>query len=330
MGFKRKLLILFCLFFVFSAVCITPYKALGGQSLYIAGIPAGFTVKTSGAEVIGLSETVTTEGKFSPSKDADIRIGDLITKIGNVEISGASSIAKILKDSKGEPLEITVVRKGEVITKILTPKLDKDGKYKLGLYLREDLNGIGTVTYFKSNGEFSALGHPIVNENCDILDVKSGDAYLCSIIGLEKGEKGRAGELKGIFLDDSKIGCIYKNVKTGVYGKSCSSYDFTKFPLMEIGKANVGKARIFTCIDGITPCEYAINIVKIDENNGENKNFVIKVKDKQLLSVTGGILQGMSGSPIIQDGKIVGAVTHVFLNDPTRGFGISIQEMLKN
>lgn len=330
MSLKRKLLILICIFSVLLTLYIMPFHAFASTSVYVAGIPAGFTVKTNGAEVVGLSQIITEDGNFSPAKSSDIRIGDLITRIGNEEISGASSIAKILSTSNGEPLEITVVRKGETLTKFLTPKQDKDGKYKLGLFLREDLNGIGTITYFKENGEFCALGHPITNENQDMLDLKYGDAYECSIIGLSVGEKGKAGELKGIFIDDRKIGCINKNTNSGIYGKVINNYKFDNFPKMEIGNAKVGKARIFTCIDGIKPCDYAINIVKIDENNKENKNFVIKIKDKKLLSLTGGILQGMSGSPIIQDGKIVGAITHVFLNDPTRGFGISINQMLNN
>lgn len=328
MSLKRKFLTFFIVSFLILALYITPYGAFAQTAVYVAGIPAGFTIKTNGAEVVGLSEIVCEDGIYAPAKDSDIRIGDIISKIGNVEISGANSISKILQNSNGNPLEITVVRNGETFTKFLTPKIDKDGKYKLGLFLREDLNGIGTITYFKENGDFGALGHPIINDNHDILDVKSGDAYLCSIIGITKGEKGKAGEIKGIFLDDTKIGCIVKNTNSGLYGKVNKNYNFNNLPKMEIGKAKVGKARIFTCIDGVKTCEYSISIVKIDENNRENKNFVIKIKDKQLLSVTGGILQGMSGSPIVQDGKIVGAVTHVFLNDPTRGFGISIDKML--
>lgn len=330
MSFKRKLLVLICIFTAILTFYISPTTALASASVYVAGIPAGFVVRASGAEVIGLSEIITENGKFSPAKDIDIKIGDIITKIGNCEILNSNSISKVLANSKGEPLEITVVRKGQTIVKLLTPKQDKDGNYKLGLFLREDLNGIGTITYFKENGEFCALGHPIITENQNMLNLKSGEAYECSIIGLTVGEKGKAGELKGIFIDDRKIGCLCKNTNTGLYGKADENYNFKKFSKMEIGSAKMGKARIITCIDGIKPMEYTISIVKIDEKNKENKNFVIKIKDKRLLEVTSGILQGMSGSPIIQDGKIVGAVTHVFLNDPTRGFGISIQNMLKN
>ena len=135
--------------------------------------------------------------------------------------------------------------------------------------------------------------------------------------------------MKGIFIDDTKIGSLIKNCETGLYGKADGNYNYGKLPKTEIGEAVMGKAMITTCIDGVIPKEYQISIVKIDNSNRENKNFVIKILDKELLSVTNGILQGMSGSPIVQCGKIVGAVTHVFINDPSRGFGISINKMLE-
>ncbi|MBE5742235.1 MAG: PDZ domain-containing protein [Clostridiales bacterium] len=332
MIFRRKLLTFFITFTVIvSAFCGFGYVAKANSTvLYLGGIPAGFTIKTNGAEVVGISEIATIDGISSPAKNADIKIGDIITEIGKEKICGAESVAEILSKCDGSPLEITVVRKGEKLTKFLTPKADGNGNYKLGVFLREDLSGIGTITYFTNDGDFVALGHPILNENGDFLDLKSGTSYVCSIIGLEKGLKGKAGELKGIFLSDTKIGCILYNSKSGIYGNADKSFDFKSYPKTEICNAQMGKATVFTCIDGITPKEYAINIVKVDSNNRENKNFVIKVVDKTLLNVTGGILQGMSGSPIIQQGKIVGAVTHVFVNDPTRGYGISIDKMIEN
>ena len=331
MTFKKKILTAILTFSLIFTFFIGNFSAEAkGEILYLGGIPAGFTVKTKGAVVIGLSDIVTEDGVFSPSKNADIKIGDLITKIGNEEICGAQSVAKELNKSNGEPIEITVVRNGEEINKFLTPKKDKDGNYKLGLFLREDLNGIGTITYFTEKGDFVALGHPILNDNGDILELKCGSSFLCSIIGAEKGEKGKAGELKGIFVDDKKIGCILKNTKTGIYGKIENEFEICDYPQTEISTAKMGKASILTCIDGIEPKEYQISIVKIDTKNKENKNFVIKILDKSLISQTNGILQGMSGSPIIQEGKIVGAVTHVFINDPTRGYGISIDKMIEN
>lgn len=327
---KKILLLLITILTAFSIINRTIFVSAQTEYLYLGGIPAGFTIKSNGAVVIGLSDVVTENGVFSPAKNADIKIGDILTKIDKQEISGSESIAKILKESKGNPLEISVVRNGENFTTFLTPKKDKYGNYKLGVFLRDDLSGIGTITYFTKDGKFASLGHPILNENKSMMDIKSGKAYLCSIVGIQKGEKGKAGELQGIFIDDRKIGQILKNTQTGIYGKIEKSFDYSDFPQMEIANAKMGKARIFTCIDGEKVQEYTISIVKIDNNNRENKNFVIKIDDKNLLSVTGGILQGMSGSPIVQDGKIIGAITHVFINDPTRGFGISIDKMLQN
>ena len=330
--FKKKFLSLFIAItaLIYSFLSFNSVALANTTSLYVAGIPAGFTVKTNGAEVIGLSEIVTQDGIISPAKSADIKIGDIITEIGKEKISGADSVQKALNSSNGKPIEISVVRKGETLTKYLTPLKDADGNYKLGIFLREDLSGIGTITFFDNDGNFVALGHPILNYNGDFLDINNGYSFLCSIIGLDKGQKGKAGELKGIFLNDSKIGCINYNSKTGLYGKVDDNFKFENYPKAEMSIAQNGKATILTCIDGVTPREYAINIVKVDESNKENKNFVIKIIDKQLLSITGGILQGMSGSPILQNGKIVGAVTHVFINDPTRGYGISINKMLAN
>ena len=327
---KKILLLLITILTAFSIINRTIFVSAQTEYLYLGGIPAGFTIKSNGAVVIGLSDVVTENGVFSPAKNADIKIGDILTKIDKQEIFGSESIAKILKESKGNPLEISVVRNGENFTTFLTPKKDKYGNYKLGVFLRDDLSGIGTITYFTKDGKFAALGHPILNENKSMMDIKSGKAYLCSIVGIQKGEKGKAGELQGIFIDDRKIGQILKNTQTGIYGKIEKSFDYLNLPQMEIANAKMGKARIFTCIDGEKVQEYTISIVKIDNNNRENKNFVIKIDDKNLLSVTGGILQGMSGSPIVQDGKIIGAITHVFINDPTRGFGISIDKMLQN
>lgn len=330
MKFKRKLLLLLLIIAVVISDFSAFYVFADDDFLYLGGIPAGFTVKTEGATVIGLTDVIGENGVFSPAKNGDIRIGDVILSVAGKSVNGVESISNALNDCNGNPVEITLDRDGQKISKFISPRKDTIGNYKLGLFLREDLSGIGTITYFKQNGDFAALGHPILNDDGKILGVNGGKCYLCSIIGVMKGEKGKAGELKGIFIEDKPIGKICKNVRTGLYGKAEKSYNFKKRTKVSVGKGSVGNASIIACVDGVTPKEYSICIAKSDFNNKDNKNFVIKITDKALLNATNGILQGMSGSPIIQDGKIVGAVTHVFINDPTRGFGIDLAKMLEN
>jgi stage IV sporulation protein B len=171
------------------------------------------------------------------------------------------------------------------------------------------------------------LGHAVIDENNNELDIVDWNIYSCSIKGVVKGERGAAGELKGVFLRDNPIGKIEKNTSSGVYGSVTNKQIIDKLIKIETGEAKVGSAKIVSTVEGKESKEYDISIVKCDFL-GENKNFVIKIVDKDLISETGGIVQGMSGSPILQDGKLIGAITHVFLNDPTRGFGIKIEYML--
>ena len=207
------------------------------------------------------------------------------------------------------------------------PEKDLSGSYKIGLFIREDLNGLGTVTFLTDNGVFASLGHPVSSENGEIYSLRSGDVYESSIVGINKAHRGQAGELKGIFIGSKPIGTITINTNVGLFGK-LTKFNPLEYVKITVGQAKIGKAEILSTVDGVTPKKYEIEIVKIDNRIGNNKNYVIKVTDKELLSYTGGILQGMSGSPIIQGGKLVGAVTHVFINDSSRGYGIAINNML--
>ena len=298
--------------------------------VYIGGMPAGFTLGLGGAQIVGICEVLTEDGAVCPARDAGISVGDIIYTLNGVRIESAADIDKVLETSKGKA-RASVKRGGERIETQIQPAEDiASGKRKLGVLIRDSISGIGTVTYIeKESLRFASLGHAVADSTGKLMDVDKGSIFQCSIVNVVKGERGRAGELKGLFLNDKSIAAADTNCATGVYGNFNKSYDTSSLKSMRIGEdAQPGKASIFTTIDGVSPKEYSVSIVKGDEGNKQNKNYVIKVTDKELLERTGGIVQGMSGSPIVQNGKLIGAVTHVFLNDPTRGYGICIANML--
>lgn len=302
-----------------------------GDYVYLGGMPCGFALETRGAHVIGLCDVVGKDGVYSPAKNAGVNVGDVLLKIDQDNVNTAEEIEAALKKT-GKAAVLTVLRGGEKILLEIVPAVDVAGDKKLGLFVRSAVNGIGTITYLDQSLRYGALGHPVLNDDGNLLDIVGGKAYGCSITGFVKGEKGTPGELRGIFLRDQAIGTIDQNLRSGVYGTMIreNGFELKKIPIARVGAAKIGEAKIYTTIDGVTPKEYRISIVKVDKGNPDNKNLVIKITDKTLLAETGGILQGMSGSPIVQGETLIGAVTHVFVNDPTRGFGILIENMLGN
>jgi len=305
-----------------------------GRALYVGGITAGFNLGGDGARVVGLSDVNTSEGLKSPARDASLLVGDCITEADGAEICGVNDLTIALKKSCGREMHIKIVRGGEVRSVKISPAKDISGNYKLGVLIRDGVSGVGTVTYIeKDTLRFGALGHAVTDENGKKLSLADGKVYACSIVGVTKGVRGRAGELKGLFINDKPIATADRIDSSGIFGAFSEDYDFSSLPVMysaPASYAHIGKAFIYSTVSGTMPVKYSISIVKVDSSNKENKNFVIKVEDKDLLLQTGGIVQGMSGSPIIQDDRVVGAVTHVFLNDPARGYGIAIGNMLNN
>ena len=299
--------------------------------VYLGGYPLGFTINCKGVVVIANS---------NPSAK-DIKEGDVITKLDDIEVNSAEEIYKIINSQSyfGTQLKVTYVRKGEEFVTIIKPIYDfLQGIYKLGLWIRDDAAGVGTLTYIrKDNLRFGALGHPV----CDIdtgsmLPVFTGNIFKCNIVGCKRGAKGNPGELKGLFLRNGSIyGSLDTNNKFGVYG-TFSEKHVDKFSKDVVEVANrdevkSGKAVIRCTVEGSEPKDYEIEIVKTYfQQTEDNKSMFIRVTDKELLSKTGGIIQGMSGSPIIQNGKLVGAVTHVFVSDPTKGYGVYADWMINN
>ena len=249
----------------------------------------------------------------------------MILSINGKEINNAVDLRNSIDDDGNAIIEF--MRCEQKFLKTVKAAKDVNGQYKLGVYIRDSISGIGTITFIKGD-RFASLGHPVINSEGKLLKISGGKLYESKITGYVKGIRGKAGELKGVFVKDNAIANIDKNLPCGVYGTITGRFDTTSLIKTSIGKASVGDAYIYSTIDDCTPKKYSISIVKIDE--GDNKNFVVKITDKELISKTGGIVQGMSGSPIIQNNKLVGAITHVFINDPTRGFGIKIDNMINN
>ena len=328
---KRKHFLLLIISFIFACLSAVSGTFIGSakeNTVYLGGMPAGFTLYGKGAYVAGVCDVITDKGLCSPAKNSDIRVGDLILSINGTEVNSAIDIENTIK--KEDKTIIIIDRKGEKVIKDVQPVKDVNGKLKLGVLIKDTINGIGTITFIKG-GRFASLGHPVLDDDMQIMKIRGGEIFSCTISGVVKGERGKPGELKGIFMKTMPNGKIQKNLENGVYGNLNDNSEIIKnAKKIEIGKAKVGKATIFTTIEGVSPKEYDISIVKIDMINKGVKNFVIKIDDDEIISKTGGIVQGMSGSPIVQDGKLVGAVTHVFINDPTRGFGIDICNMINN
>lgn len=304
------------------------------SEVYIGGMPAGFTMGLGGAQIVGMCEILTDNGEtVSPAKQAGLMIGDIICKYAGIEICSAEDIDQALAIQNEKSAEISVSRDGERFNTKICPAKDRtSNKYKLGILIRDSVSGIGTVTYIeKTSLRFGSLGHALSDDKGNPMSLSSGSIYPCSIVNVVRGERGKAGELKGLFVGEKGIASAETNCDAGIFGNFSAEYDFSTLRSVKTSDdAQPGKASIYTTVDGISPKEYTVSIIKVDEGNRQNKNFVLKVTDRELLAATGGIVQGMSGSPIIQAGKLIGAVTHVFLNDPTRGYGIAIENMLGN
>lgn len=302
------------------------------QTVYVGGMSAGFTLKTEGAQVIGLSEVITESGVASPAATAGLRAGDIIKKAGGIRVNSIVDLNEIVDKSQGRELTVEIMRGGETMNFTLKAVQEKHSKrYKIGILVRESVSGIGTVTYIDQNtGRFGALGHSVVGENNQPMTMSDGLVYECSIVGVCRGVRGKAGELRGMFLNDKRFGNAEKLCNCGIFGTINKEFSLEGLTtaVADSQEAKPGSAYIYSTVNGVSPKKYTVEIVKVDKYNRENKNYVLKITDNDLIAETGGIVQGMSGSPIIQQGKLIGAVTHVFLNDPTRGYGICIEEML--
>lgn len=302
------------------------------------GTVAGVKLYTSGILVVGMSEIQGIDNKtHKPYENSGITEGDTIVSINNKKLSTTNDLIETVNNSKGENLSIEYLHDKSTKTCSITPVQTNNSEYKLGLWVRDSAAGVGTVSFYEpSSKTFGALGHGITDiDTEELINIESGEFITTRILNITKGESGNPGRIQGTIENQSNIGTIYKNTKFGIYGfvenPSQLNIDYSKE--MEVAlreEIKEGPATILCSLNGGKPKEYKIQIEKIYlENNYDNKSMKIKVVDEALLNKTGGIIQGMSGSPIIQNGKFIGAITHVLINNPKEGYAVFGDIMLK-
>ena len=317
------------------ATGVSPRTGADYSSLkvYVGGIPFGVKFMTEGVILTGVCDVKTSSGSVCPAAKAGLKQGDVITLVNGTPIVDASTLTCATESSGGKAITLEYTRDGKRASTSLTPALcAEDGKYKTGMLVRDSGAGIGTVTYvIPGTLDFGGLGHGICDADTGRLTpMGRGSVVGVTINGVIKGLSGTPGEVKG-FFSSGKTGTLLKNTECGVFGAFASLPSGLSSELISLGtrgELKAGKAYILSTLEGTTPKKYEIEISEIRLSSTSNKCFTVKVTDPALLQKSGGIVQGMSGSPIIQNGKLVGAVTHVLINDPTTGYGIFIENML--
>lgn len=314
-------------------------RSINSQKLVASGAPIGIRLKTKGIIVINISGVILEDGtRVSPAESAGMLAGDVLIEADGNALKNISDLTKVIENSKGKPINIAYKRENvEYRTNIIPIKSGDDDRYRAGIWVRDSSAGIGTLTFINpENKVYGALGHGINDvDTGSLLQIGSGNILESYIEGIKRGIKGSPGELEGEFLNNPKaIGDIELNCDFGIFGIINSDINAEKWgKVMEIGSHStikIGKAYILACINEKQIDQYEIEIQRIVRHDlNSTKNMVIKITDQRLLNSTGGIVQGMSGSPIIQEGKLIGAVTHVFINDPMRGYGVFIESMLE-
>jgi stage IV sporulation protein B len=301
------------------------------------GFPIGIYVETNGILVLGSGRITGEDGlNYEPVRNR-LKSGDYILEINGQAVTRKSELIAIIQECRGKDITLLIRRNREKITVEITPVKTASGNYKIGAWIRDNTQGIGTLTFISTDGQFGALGHGITDVDTGLLlDVKAGSIYSAEIMSIIKGKEGEPGELIGMIRQNEKykVGSINKNTYQGIFGHVSYEYDEgLSMESLKIGlkqEVKTGKAYVRCTIeDEVT--DYEIEIVSVDiSNNNHNKGIVIKITDPRLLELTGGIVQGMSGSPILQNNKIIGAVTHVFIQDSTKGYGTFIENMVNN
>lgn len=301
------------------------YVALSGENF-------GIKIFTKGVMVVGMSDVITNTKSVNPAKESGLKLGDIILKINGKDVNSNSELSSIINKSLGKSVALKVKRENKILNLSLVPVLSSDDNiYKAGLWVRDSTAGLGTMTFYSPvDGSFAGLGHGIVDVDTGVLlPINSGEIVKTEILSITKSKVGTAGEICGAFTGLHQ-GKLTYNCECGLYGY-LDDFDTSKKLTLVSHKQDVktGKAKILTTITNGKPKYYDCVIEKVDYNNDEQKNLQIRITDKELLEKCGGIVQGMSGSPIIQDGCLVGALTNVFVNSPEKGYAVFAETMLE-
>ena len=304
-------------------VCFLPFHA-DAKELTLGGQIVGLELQNGSVAVAAFDEEL-----GAACKAAGLKVGDVIEKIDAVQIRSSADVRKALTRSDGA-VTVQVSRDGKLRELLLKPQITKDGP-KLGVYLRQGVTGIGTVTWYDAeNGSFGTLGHGVNGTDGKLLQMTCGNAYQARVMTVRKGKSGEPGQLMGAVERLEPVGELTKNTPQGVFGRTEENWDGKQYPTAKFSEIRTGDATILSTVSGEEAREYSVEILKIyPKSRQTGRNMLIRVTDPQLLETTGGIVQGMSGSPIIQNGKLVGAVTHVLVNQPDTGYGIFIENMLQ-
>ena len=312
-------------------------SGLSQKEVYPCGEIIGIYTESNGIYVIDTCEIESLDGVFLNPAGHILRSGDYIIAINGQKMESKEAMIATIKESNGEEMAVSINRNGENRVEYLTPIKSKSGEYMLGVWIRDDLAGVGTITYIDTEGKFAALGHGMGDgETKSLIEVKNGDIYNSNIVGIQKGEAGIPGEVKGIIKYglNNHIGCVETNEKEGIFGfvDEDDKEKYLSNKLYKIGvkqEAEVGAAQIVSEISGERRF-YDIEITYVDFLAvNSNKGLHIQIVDEELIELTGGIVQGMSGSPIIQNEKVIGAITHVLISDPSKGYGIFVEDMIE-
>lgn len=312
------------------SICLCPVSAAEREcSLIPLGTAVGIKLFADGALVVAVSPL---DDEQSPAQDCGLKEGDLILRLNSERIDSTEQMQSLLQENGALPVHLTVRRGAKLLALDTEAVQCDDGVYRLGAWIRDSMAGIGTLTYYDpATGRYGALGHGITDvDTAQLMPLSKGSIMETTVKSVRKGVRGTPGELKGDFSVQRDVGTLTANTDGGIFGtvSDSSLVSGAPIPIGDAKQVHCGKAIILSTVDGEGPKEYTVEILRVYNGAQPTRNLLLQVTDERLLSVTGGIIPGMSGSPIVQDGHLVGAVTHVLVDDPSRGYGIFIENML--